>query len=354
VFAIFEQCRASGKDRGTVKKLSIVLILFLFMGLLFGSTSQVYAQTIEPAYAVKDWSAKRYIVRPGYYFYKKAADIGTKKRTSSKKYIAYSGSKNYFTITKLLTITETGERYVYMKGKGYINRKATYYFDERSFKFECEVKLINDDAHVYTLPPRYEGSKNLGLAKTVVGKRMQALKKYVTCVDGRYLKIELENGEHAYIDSNAVDPVLTHLKGKNKVVEKAIATGLKKMNKSKYLWGGGRTKASIQKNRFDCSSFIHYIFKKAGKTLGSYTNVTTRTLAGKGKSIPFKKIKRGDIIVLKPKKGSEIPTWHVVLYLGDRFFLHDAGDSDSGGVDIDTLNDKQQTAGTKLLIRRVA
>jgi cell wall-associated NlpC family hydrolase len=148
--------------------------------------------------------------------------------------------------------------------------------------------------------------------------------------------------------------VLTHLKGNNKLVEKTIKAGLKLMNKSKYLWGGGRTPLTIKKKRFDCSSFVHYAFRKGGKKLGNYTGVTTRTLVKLGRSVKLKNIKRGDIIVMKPKRSSENPYWHAVIYLGDGFFLHDSDDSDNGGVDIDTLNDKWRTSKMKLYVRRVA
>ncbi|MFS0620607.1 C40 family peptidase [Priestia megaterium] len=101
----------------------------------------------------------------------------------------------------------------------------------------------------------------------------------------------------------------------------AIATG-KKLMGVPYKWGGTTTKG------FDCSGFIQYIFKKAGKTLPR----TTEQMYQVGTSVSKAKLQKGDLVFFQTyKKGPS----HVGVYLGNNQFLQA---STSKGVTITSLS----------------
>lgn len=120
------------------------------------------------------------------------------------------------------------------------------------------------------------------------------------------------------------------LAGNIKQVEKAVKTGSKLVGKSKYSWGGGRTTASISARRFDCSSFIHYVYAKSGVRLGPTSSCTTYSLIRMGRKVKANHMKRGDIFFFNDKEEGK--NCHVALYLGNKLFLHDSPSSDTGGL----------------------
>ena len=106
--------------------------------------------------------------------------------------------------------------------------------------------------------------------------------------------------------------------GDSEVIEKAIATGMPLVGNSPYVWGGGRNPYDIAHRRFDCSSFIHWIFSEAGINLGDYRSVVTDSLARQGRAVDVSEIKRGDIVFFNTYKYNG----HVGIYLGNGDFLH--------------------------------
>ncbi|UPO90687.1 C40 family peptidase [Niallia sp. Man26] len=90
--------------------------------------------------------------------------------------------------------------------------------------------------------------------------------------------------------------------------DKAVKEG-KKVIGTKYKWGG-TTKAG-----FDCSGFVNYAFKKAGKSLPR----TTADLYKKGQKVSKSKLEKGDMVFFQTyKKGAS----HVGIYIGDNKFIH--------------------------------
>ncbi|WNS78485.1 C40 family peptidase [Domibacillus sp. DTU_2020_1001157_1_SI_ALB_TIR_016] len=117
--------------------------------------------------------------------------------------------------------------------------------------------------------------------------------------------------------------------------QKAISEG-KKVLGTPYKWGGTTTKG------FDCSGFIGYAFKKAGKTLPR----TTAEIYKKGKAVSKSNLQKGDLVYFQTyKKGPS----HMGIYLGNNEFIHA---SSSKGVSITTLSNsywKKRYIGAKRL-----
>ncbi len=107
----------------------------------------------------------------------------------------------------------------------------------------------------------------------------------------------------------------------NKVVERAITTGMSIVGKSPYVFGGGRNPEDIAALRFDCSSFVHWCYANAGLNLGDYRSVVTWTLVTMGREVKPEEMQRGDLIFFNTEG---VVNNHVGIYLGDNKFLHDA------------------------------
>ncbi|QXW84032.1 bifunctional lytic transglycosylase/C40 family peptidase [Bacillus sp. LJBS17] len=140
------------------------------------------------------------------------------------------------------------------------------------------------------------------------------------------------NGTWMYGDQLYVEHVMRYLKpnngenggeveiikGGNKVIEKAIKEGSAYIGRSTYVMGGGRNQSDILKGIFDCSSFVHYAFNKAGLSLGNLASTTTDTLVVRGKKVKYSNIKRGDLVFFDTYKVNG----HVGIYLGNGEFLN--------------------------------
>lgn len=118
----------------------------------------------------------------------------------------------------------------------------------------------------------------------------------------------------------------------NEIIEKAISTGLEIVGKSPYVFGGGRTPEDIEALRFDCSSFVHWCYSKAGINLGDYRSVVTWSLVNMGSQVNKEDMKHGDLIFFDTEG---VTNNHVAIYLGNNTFLHDA---EPKGVGIDSLD----------------
>ncbi|KDN91250.1 bifunctional lytic transglycosylase/C40 family peptidase (plasmid) [Bacillus velezensis] len=140
------------------------------------------------------------------------------------------------------------------------------------------------------------------------------------------------NGTWMYGDQLYVEHVMRYLKpnngenggqtdvvkGGNKVIETAIKEGSAYIGRSTYVMGGGRNQSDILKGVFDCSSFVHYAFNKAGLSLGNLASTTTDTLVMRGKKVKYSNIKRGDLVFFDTYKVNG----HVGIYLGNGEFLN--------------------------------
>lgn len=132
----------------------------------------------------------------------------------------------------------------------------------------------------------------------------------------------------------------------NDIVEKAIESGLKWVGKSPYVWGGGRTEDDVLNGRFDCSSFVHYMYSSAGVQLGDRGSVVTFSLINMGRKVSADEMKRGDLIFF----DTYTTNGHVALYLGNGQFLHDA---ETNGVAINSLTQSYWSATFNGEVRRI-
>jgi len=103
-------------------------------------------------------------------------------------------------------------------------------------------------------------------------------------------------------------------------VNKLISTA-KGLNGTPYVWGGSSTSG------FDCSGFIHYTFKNAGKDLGRLSSDGYYN-----RSQHVNKPQEGDLVFFAGTYRSGIS--HLGIYLGNNEFIH-AG---SNGVEISNLD----------------
>jgi cell wall-associated NlpC family hydrolase len=115
-------------------------------------------------------------------------------------------------------------------------------------------------------------------------------------------------------------------------IAQIIATsGLKWINNSQYVFGGGRNQGDIAKGYFDCSSFVHWAYAQAGVDLGNLSSVSTETLNKTGKKISISELQVGDLIFWDTYKKDG----HVGIYIGDGKFI---GSQTSTGVSIENVN----------------
>ena len=119
----------------------------------------------------------------------------------------------------------------------------------------------------------------------------------------------------------------------NKVIERAITTGMSIVGKSPYVFGGGRNPEDIAALKFDCSSFVHWCYANGGLNLGDYRSVVTFGLVNMGQEVAPEDMKRGDLIFFDTEG---VANNHVAIYLGDNKFLHDA---ETHGVWINSLDE---------------
>ena len=132
----------------------------------------------------------------------------------------------------------------------------------------------------------------------------------------------------------------------NELIEKAIEAGMKGVGKSPYVWGGGRTEEDVLAGRFDCSSFVHYMYASVGVQLGDRSSVVTFSLVNMGREITPSEMKRGDIIFF----DTYTINGHVGVYLGNGKFIHDGT---TRGVEIADINNPYWTETFNGRVRRV-
>jgi cell wall-associated NlpC family hydrolase len=148
-------------------------------------------------------------------------------------------------------------------------------------------------------------------------------------------------GNYYYFTSNGTDNAVRayeaisgSLNSGNTIIESVIKNGSQLVGKSPYDYGGGRTQSDIAANKFDCSSFVAYMYRKSGKDLVYQDAASTTLLAETGTLESWNNKKRGDLL-LTPDTDDE-DEQHVAIYLGDGFILHDS--ASTGGVNISRLN----------------
>ena len=81
----------------------------------------------------------------------------------------------------------------------------------------------------------------------------------------------------------------------------------------KYVWG-----ASGNKNTYDCSSFVKYVYKKQGIELPRTSIMQSKV----GKYVKRDELQKGDLIFFDTSKRRKGYVNHVGIYLGDNKFIH--------------------------------
>ncbi|MFC7392328.1 NlpC/P60 family protein [Scopulibacillus cellulosilyticus] len=115
---------------------------------------------------------------------------------------------------------------------------------------------------------------------------------------------------------------------------------------STYVFGGGRSQSDIEHGRFDCSSFVYYVFRVNGISLGSTTG-NTDSLINVGRSVSSSDMKPGDLVFFDTYKKNG----HVGIYIGNGQFI---ACNTSGGVQIKSLkNNPYWSKKFNYTVRRV-
>lgn len=187
----------------------------------------------------------------------------------------------------------------------------------------------------------YNSNENMNLIKWDSEENdkdfKETLRRIFACYNGggSYgMNVDLDNAQHDYpnkVFKYAMEFRSLGLSSSgNEIIEKAIEAGMKWVGKSPYVWGGGRTQEDVDAGRFDCSSFVHYMYASAGIQLGDRATVVTFSLVNMGKEISQKDMKRGDMLFFDTytKDG------HIGVYLGDGKMIHDGPNN---GVEIVNL-----------------
>lgn len=140
-------------------------------------------------------------------------------------------------------------------------------------------------------------------------------------------------GKVAYVSANPTYSALASLDTGDENVERVIEQGLLYVG-TPYVYGAvryhdgkGNKLKDFTTDKFDCSSYMQYIFYQGASVL---LNTTTRTQVSQGKEIAKADIQRGDLLFFtnasrKDNVGIE-RVGHVALYLGDNYILHTASD----------------------------
>lgn len=94
--------------------------------------------------------------------------------------------------------------------------------------------------------------------------------------------------------------------------QRIISIAKQKLGK-RYVWG-----ASGNKNTYDCSSFVKYVYKKNGIELPRTSIMQSKV----GKFVKRDELRKGDLIFFDTSKRRRGYVNHVGIYIGDNKFIH--------------------------------
>lgn len=96
---------------------------------------------------------------------------------------------------------------------------------------------------------------------------------------------------------------------------------------TRYHDGSGKKLSGFDPAKYDCSSFVQYIFYRGASVL---LPMTTRTQIARGRFVPRSAIVRGDLLFFTNEQRQDHTgierVGHVALYLGSNYILHTASD----------------------------
>ena len=253
-------------------------------------------------------------------------------RNSSKTRLKKSAHKKYYFIAAFLLVAfgayasglvKIPVASADMNGVRYVFKNAafkTYIQDEKTGNNLKGLQTINGKS--YYLNPQ-TGAIEYGFKE----------------IDGYYYDFTADGSDNTL---SAYKKIANQVKSNSPIIESTISQGLKLVGKSPYVYGGGRTDASVAKNQFDCSSFVAQMYRLGGQSLVYQYAATTNLLSETGSPVAWNDKARGDLLITAP--GSPVDLQHVAIYLGDGFILHDS--TSTNGVAVSRLN---QTIDTKKL-----
>lgn len=168
------------------------------------------------------------------------------------------------------------------------------------------------------------GYSSLGIAE-----KNTLYKLYEKC--GNWYKTAYK-GKDAYIYADYC--TAAHMdRCENKAIEDVIDEGCRLLGAPyvygavRYHNGAGTLISGFDKNKFDCSSLMQYIFKIGAKI---NLQVNTRTQIYQGVTLGKSQLKRGDLMFFTNASRKNLTgverVGHVALYLGDNYILHTASD----------------------------
>ena len=325
-------------------KIFIIGLSLITMLLWTGLNAQASGVNKDRIQYNRNYHRVRTMYRTNYGFYRQIFKSGMKRSSSAK------GSYNRkFAIMR---IAKNGHGVFFKTNRGWINRDAFYKWTRYQGKLNYSMKVNHAHVLLYNKPWGLKGAKITGSTSTkkLVGNWYHVDKRAELNTGRGYYRLTTKNKTY-WIKGKYLSFNTKKLVGNIKRIEKAVKVGSKLVGKSKYSWGGGRTAVSIRNRRFDCSSFIHYIYARSGVRLGALSGCTTYSLIHMGRKIKAKHMKRGDIFFFNDK--DEGNNCHVAMYLGNRLFIHDSPSSDTGGVGISSLQDPHWKMRFNGIVRRL-
>ena len=274
------------------------------------NTNKKHKKVPKVVYSKKKGSGKIYQTH-----YRFSKTLTGKKRSAKNWY------KRQISYSKLAK-TNKG---TFVKTKyGWLNKKAFNQFLLTKNKINYKMKIVRN-AKLYNLPAHTNDARKIGTSKNLHLKNKWVHVNMIahTNLHAVYYRFK-HRGQNYWILGQNIKYNLKALEGNKKSLERIIKIGEKMIGHSKY---------DEKSRHFDCSSFMNYLFTRAGHRLGS----TTFSQCYNGKPINYKNKKRGDLIFFDDKDDGHLA--HVGMYLGKGLFLHDSPYTDNGGVGVSSLQD---------------
>lgn len=168
-------------------------------------------------------------------------------------------------------------------------------------------KIIGDNVHL---------RKGNSLESEVVKELKLGAYIYVKNYSNGWYQVSTFDGEDGWVH-NELMTVLFEDNIANTVSRSANRTSLKIVQEAKKLLGKRYKYGATGPNKFDCSGFTTYVFKKCGIKLPR----TSSTQATVGKKVSKSNLQTGDLVFFNSNgKGTKIS--HVGIYIGNGKFIH--------------------------------
>lgn len=167
-------------------------------------------------------------------------------------------------------------------------------------------KIIGDNVHL---------RKGNSLESEVVKELSVDTYIYVKNYSDGWYQISTFDGENGWVHNELVSILFENVA--NTVSRSTNRTSLKIVGEAKKLLGSPYKYGATGPNKFDCSGFTQYVFKKSGIKIPR----TSRTQATAGKQVSKSDLQTGDLVFFN-RNGKGTYITHVGIYLGNGQFIH--------------------------------